>query len=107
MNKYIINHPYITGILIPIILYFTILLVIFYDLLENSNIGLLALVLFFLIFLINIYVIYIAKENRLPLIIFILIFIIFMFALAFMFIAGLHNIESLNELIRLQNNIDG
>ena len=106
MNKYIINHPYITGILIPIILYSTILLVIFYGLLNVPNIALLALVLLFLIFLINIYVIYIAKESRLPLIIFILIFLIFMFGLALIFISGVNYMQSINELLRLQS-IDG
>lgn len=92
MNNYIRNHPYISGILIPPLLYFfalglvVICLVIEYFF-STSILDLLAVLLpvlaIVLISLFNIYVIVIAKGYRVRLIIFFIASLIFLFCLYF------------------------
>ena len=90
MNKYIKDHPYISGILIPPLLYFIALgLVVICLLADYYSIALnmdflavfLPLVALVLISIFNIYVIAIAKGYRKRLIIFFIASLIFLFCL--------------------------
>ncbi|MDC0032812.1 hypothetical protein OAJ23_05060 [Pelagibacteraceae bacterium] len=92
MNEFIKNHPYISGILIPPLLYFFVLgLVVLCLVIEAFVISpiLLPLAVFLpvvalvLISLFNIYVIFIAKGYRKILIIFFVASLIFLFCLYF------------------------